>query len=130
VRKPRIQNHRKTKRDSHPPTLQDHIRRFNIRKRRKRHQRRTIHPTSNQDGRCINIFHSSPSKTPSDQVGRYYETPKRSNWFAHSSGEDRSSGADVMDTVGFALIHPGPKKERNCSATGSGFPVTSLHCHS
>jgi hypothetical protein len=42
---------------------------------------------------------------------------------------DVSNAPDVMDTVGavgFALIfHPGPKKERNISATGSGFPVTS-----
>jgi hypothetical protein len=37
---------------------------------------------------------------------------------------------DVMNTVGavgFAVIfHLGSKKERNFSATGSGFPVTSL----
>jgi hypothetical protein len=32
-----------------------------------------------------------------------------------------------MDAVGFTLsFHPGPKKERNFSATGSGVPVTSL----
>jgi hypothetical protein len=35
---------------------------------------------------------------------------------------------DTVGAVGFALIfHPGPKKERKFSATGSGFPVTSLH---
>jgi hypothetical protein len=35
---------------------------------------------------------------------------------------------DAVGAVGFALIfHPGPKKEWNFSATGSGFPVTSLH---
>jgi hypothetical protein len=46
------------------------------------------------------------------------------------SGGDTGSGADVTDTVGavgFALIfHSSLKKEQNFSATGSGFPVTSL----
>jgi hypothetical protein len=52
-----------------------------------------------------------------------------------ASGGDTGSGADLRiagGAVGFALIfHPSLSsglEERNFSATGNGFPVTSLQC--
>jgi hypothetical protein len=59
-------------------------------------------------------------------------------------GSVRSPGIGIQRRYGFrggcdgygwcsrfrANFRPGPKKERNFSATRSGFPVTSLHCYS
>jgi hypothetical protein len=48
-----------------------------------------------------------------------------------ASGGDMGSGVDMMETVGAVgcelIFYPDPEEERNFSATGSGFPVTSLH---
>jgi hypothetical protein len=61
-----------------------------------------------------------------------WESSVRSRVRMSASGGDTGSGADLRiagGAVGFALIfHRSPKKERNFSATGNGFPVTSLQC--
>jgi hypothetical protein len=61
----------------------------------------------------------------------WWESSVRCRVRMSASGGNTGSGADLRVTVGavgFAQIfHPGPKKERNFSATGSGFPLTSLH---